>query len=678
MPTKTAAIRINLNYGSFQAGMRKLRTDVQKTGERMGRDLEKPLTKGMNSMKRSLAGMGSQLKNTIKNVARIGGTLATGLLVRDAMQLQKTYRDISFLVNRVPGQALKWQDVQKLVTKAADQTGQSSENMAAAFKEVYSATGNLQYTKDSLEMIGRVATASGKSTAEIATVAHMLKRKWGASAGDMESMMVRFIEKLDRGGLGIDQLSSRFDLVAGEAEAAGMRGERGISQLFGMMEKLDARMGAGMAARGMKTLFQYTKTGTTQMERFEKAGKIKFEPDSTPFEKIRQILEDPKMRSLTMKVFTEMAGTTFEEIARPFYAAYETTMKEKQDEKAAIEAGLTAYDKFIKSTEESHYTIEKLNKQFQERVRRDPAVQMTKALNKVRDAFAQPKMIDALTKFASNLPPLADAVAKFLDYILDHPVTAVAGAGAMKAGGAFAAGALPAMMRNMMYGAGPVGSGGGGGKAPPAPAPGVPAPGGPGGELTRFGKALNFATVGLGTFAAAFAVGSVLYENVIKPLQAKQAEERGAREAEGRQVAITGVSIADRAGTVEQKRKALEDTRKELKQLREKTTSVILSDDQRMGQVLDIFTDIQTPLEQHQDAIKKLETAESILVSSLTKRRIAEDEQRRAAERMTEAMRKSVDYFEDWTRGPAELDAIEPGAKKPEKTKRGYRFKHKR
>jgi alkylhydroperoxidase/carboxymuconolactone decarboxylase family protein YurZ len=501
----------------------------------------------------------------------LGGTIATGMLVKDAVELQTLFRDISFLVERVPGQLLSWEQVQEMVTRSAARTGQTTKDMALAFREVYSATGDLQYSVESLDMIGVAATASGKSTVELATIAHMLQRKWGATGETMNDYMARFIEKLDRGGLGLDQLSARFDIVAGEAEAAGMTGAKGISQLFGILEELDKRMGAGMAARGLKTLLMYLKNGTTQLERFEKAAgkKFKFGIDETPFEKIRKILADPKMREQSMKVFTEMAGTTFEEMAKPFTEAYQGALKEKKSEKQAIEEGLIAYDKMIEKIGASSYTFDKLQDSFQVRKAEDPGVKLRTALNKVRDAFSQPKMVEAIEELADKLPVLADKLAEFIAWVIDNPWKT----GALAIGGRVGA----PMMSGMMFGAGEkvIGEGGGGlamaglRKLGPYAGKAATALGSYSKKLTEWStgpmamhnNALK-AAAGMGAAAAAgWALGTVIREQIIDPML-KEAERKRREAHKVSEEAAAGGKL-----TVEQRQAAIEEIRQKKRKL---------------------------------------------------------------------------------------------------------------
>jgi hypothetical protein len=118
MATRQAAIRLTLNSSSFQAEMRSLTGRAAASGRMMGRAMSAPLSAGLNSAKRSLAEFGSSLKNTIKGYGTLAGTIATGLLTKDALELQGVYRNLAFDVAKLNGEAMTWQDVQKDVDTA--------------------------------------------------------------------------------------------------------------------------------------------------------------------------------------------------------------------------------------------------------------------------------------------------------------------------------------------------------------------------------------------------------------------------------------------------------------------------------------------------------------------------------------------------------------------------------
>jgi len=452
MAMREAGIRVSLKRGDFQAGVKRMTADVQKAGHKMSAAMSRGFVTAGKKMQSVMKGMDRQIAGSIKTMATFGGAFAIGGMIKNSIDLQKQFRDISFLVERIPGQTMDWKAAQELVTDSAMRAGQTIGDMASAFKEVYSATGDLEYTKGAIDSIGIAATATGKSTSELATIAHMLRRKWGATSENMNQLMAQFLEKLDRGGLGIDELSSRMDIAAGEAAAAGMN----VSELFGTLELLDARMGAGMGARGLKTMLMYMKEGTTQMQQLEKAGKIKFEADSTPFEKIRTILKNPKMHEESLKVFTETARSSFDELRKPFVEAYEQAIEARASEQEAIQAGLSAYDKMVTAVSKTDYTWEKLQTRYEKRMDEDPTVKLRAAITKVQKAFTQPKMLSAIERLADLLPTLADGIASLMEFITSNPLGAAGMAAGMRLG-------LPAMMNTLGGGGEMLAAGAGGG-----------------------------------------------------------------------------------------------------------------------------------------------------------------------------------------------------------------------
>jgi len=230
---RTANIKVKLSSGAFTAELKKNERKVKQSAKRMGKSMGKELDTGFARGQKALRNMGKSMGRMIKQAGTLGAAFATAALVKDSVEIHKSFQDISFLVSKLPGQAMKWQEVQDLVTNAANKTTRTTKEMASAFRQVYVATGDLDYAKESLEMIGRAATASGAPIEQIAQVSEMVRRKWKVTGQAADEMLTAFIAKADKGGLSLDQLSTRLDAVAGEAAEMG---------LDGMMERRIWRM----------------------------------------------------------------------------------------------------------------------------------------------------------------------------------------------------------------------------------------------------------------------------------------------------------------------------------------------------------------------------------------------------------------------------------------------------
>jgi len=419
MGSRAANIKIKLSSGAFTGELRRTEQKVKASGKRMGKSLGREMDAGLMRGQRALANMGKSLGRMIKQAGTIGAAFATGALVKDSLDVHKSFQDISFLLSRIPAQAMSWQEVQTLVTAAANDTTRTTKEMAGAFEQVYKATGDLKYSKEILNAIGRTATASGKPIEQIAQVAEMVRRKWKVTGKAAEDAIAQFVEKADKGGLSLDQLSSRLDAVAGEASELGMD----VSELLGTITQLDATMGA-MAPRGMKTLLQYIKEGATQTQRLEKAGRFKFEPNMDALDRIRMIVKSPKAHKEALEVFTETSRTAFDELRKPFTETLEAARKAGMTEEVAQKKALAAYDEMVRQIRKTEMTAADIDRLYEQRIESDPSIKIRQALNKVRDAFAQPKMLDAIGKLADKLPSLAKVVADVVSFIADSPLMA--------------------------------------------------------------------------------------------------------------------------------------------------------------------------------------------------------------------------------------------------------------
>lgn len=419
MAGKTANIKVKLSSGAFTGELKKTEAKVKASGKRMGKSMGRDLNKGFMRGQKALTNMSRSVGRMIKQAGMIGVAFATGALLKDSVEIHKQFQDISFLVSKLPGQSMKVAEVQDLVTQAAERTSRTTSEMAASFRQVYVATGDLAYAKESLDMIGKAATASGAPIEQIAQVSEMVRRKWKVTGKAAEEMLTAFIAKADKGGLSLDQLSTRLDAVAGEAAEMGMD----ASELLGTISQLDSVMGA-MGARGLKTFLQYIKEGATQTMRLEKAGQFTFDPDMDALDRVREIIKSPGAHKEALTVFTETSRTAFDELRKPFVMAMEKAREGGATHQEAQKAGLAAYDKMVTQIRKTEMSASDIDKMYKRRVVTDPSVKMRVALNKIRDAFAQPKMIGAITKLADSLPALAKGVADMVSFIVDNPLGA--------------------------------------------------------------------------------------------------------------------------------------------------------------------------------------------------------------------------------------------------------------
>ena len=94
-------------------------SSVASISNKMGNALKTGMGRGISATKKSLASMGSGMKNLLSKIGGLASAATVGLLVRDAIKMNHQYRNIAFNVNKIKGNAIKWQEVQKLVEQAS-------------------------------------------------------------------------------------------------------------------------------------------------------------------------------------------------------------------------------------------------------------------------------------------------------------------------------------------------------------------------------------------------------------------------------------------------------------------------------------------------------------------------------------------------------------------------------
>ena len=531
-------------------------------GRRMGQAIKGPMVAGLKSARSEVSGLVSGLKSGISIAASLGGALSFASLAKDAISMQNTYRNIAFNVNKVAGNAESWESIQEMINNSVQKTGRSADDLSEAFMTIFEATGDFTLAAKGMEIVGTTATATGHSIGALAATIQLASRKFGIGADGMEDAMTRMIEKTGVGGKGIEELSSRFALMAGEAAGAGMKGAEGMSELLGILLLLDSSIGE-KADPGLKMMFQSIKSGSAQFIRLKKemgAG-IEFTADMSAMDKILATLQSGKGRVAAEQVFTADARVVYDELAKPFDDAMKKAQKLGLSKKEQMDMAVAAFRENIDAASASTMEYSEIQKEAVARLKDDPMIKMNKALALISDAFTKPKMIDAMNKLADKMPAFADAVVWALNTFLDNPWETIAvlvgGKIALAFAGAAVSGAIATGMKTMFARAAVVSAATGGITSLGAggAAAGVTgAVGAAGGGAAAAGVAATVAAAVLAAGAVGAAIGYTTFK------QAEFAEESQAKEfgtQRGAQYAITTAGMAAKGGSKEQMTKAL-------------------------------------------------------------------------------------------------------------------------
>jgi len=654
MASRDAAIRVSMRSSAFKSETRSLESHVKGVGRRMGDALKAPMSAGLNSVRKSIAGIGNTLKGTIRTAATLGGALTAGALVKDAINIQSLFRNIAFSISKIPGHVMDWQDVQALVDNAVYDTKAEVDGLAGSFHDVFKATGDASYAAKAMETVGYATVATGESVDSLTQASQLLKRKFGITEASLTDAMTRFIQLTGSGGKSLDELTGRFAVMAGEARQAGMTGTDGVSQLLGMLLLLDESIGE-KADPGLKNLFQTLKTGTTQLKRIQKEGRIRIDADATALEKIKQILSSTKARAAAEMTITADARTVFDELARPFDVALEEARSKGLKKSAAIDAALEAFDQNISKASRTTMRWDDILKQHASRVDKDPSIALQDAINKVKRAFSQPKMLNAIEKMAEKLPILAEKITEFVDWVVDNPWQAVGSVAGIKIGGAalggFAGSAIPSIFSGLF------GFGGGGSamatatrqatkatiessrkvglvwrglaKTGKGAVDGLAKLGAPGAGFSGVaGKALYAASGLAAAGAAGYGLGKVLYDSVVDPAQ--KADFQNLENVE--EYDFQTRRKLQKTSTIEEKFSLLEETRRERERFKKNEPSLWTV---ATGDLVSLFTDEKSAMEKYNEKSQKLAALQT-------------DTEMAIRNQMAERLKSSGKYNETW------------------------------
>jgi len=456
--TEEAKIVVSVERGTFKSSLKGMEREVAASGTRMKSYLSGAFSAGMGNVKNSIKGIFSGIGQHMKTAMTFGGAIGAGVLIKDALQLQTLYRNIAYNMGKMPGQAMKWQDVQALVSKTVEKTGAKAEDVAAAFGKIAPEIGNLEGSKKTLEAISILATATGGSIDTFSDVAIRAVEKFKISTDRLPEAMSQFESLTGIGGPALDDLGRRFGMMAGAASDAGFTGEEGMRSLLNIMNQVDDLIG-DRAEPALKRFFEVFRVGGKDIKDLEKKMGGKFAKGMGAKEKLESILAkggaartelESKLSGDMMLAFKQMVPA-FDNTLKEALAAGKTKQEATALAVEAFDRSITGADKKTRSYAEN---LEAATKRLKE----DPALQLQKAMNKLQEVMTSPKALESIKKLMDVLPPLAEKMATLLGVILDHPILAGGAALVGRGGMSYASG----MMGNLFRSPWNAGTGGGG------------------------------------------------------------------------------------------------------------------------------------------------------------------------------------------------------------------------
>lgn len=447
MSTREAGIKLTLNNSALLASLDGTADKAKSTGQKIKSGLSAGFSgvggEFLKGGKDALKDVHSGIKNIISTAGTLGGVLSFGEGVHSAMRIVSAYKDIAFAVETSTGKAQSWQAVQADVQSAADRWKISNDEVAASYLELFKTTEDLDYTRAAIDSIGKAHRATGTSVATLTAMASDLNEKFGVTPDKIDSAMTTLIGAVPGGKAGLEELGDKLGLLGASARTVGYEGEAGLKKVLGMLN---------MAGAG---------GGSFKKELMSVIGLLETLGDSDQVKKIEKTLghgtklrdKEGKTRADALEIIMRQTGGKHEELSKVFNGPLLRFTSElgKTYEKAFAETAGDTKTKTAAATAKLSEAMEKAGKvsltsaQLQEQATarlKDPEAQLQDAMNKFKDAFAKPEMIEAMNKFAAILPRVGAGMAWFIEKVFDHPLLA-GGAmlGAKVGGGVLSAGA---------------------------------------------------------------------------------------------------------------------------------------------------------------------------------------------------------------------------------------------
>ena len=415
------SLRISLAPAAFQAGLRQLTDLTTSAGRAMGRSLKEPINAGLKSVRKEIGGMFSDLKDGLRTVGTLDGALAVGSFVRDAVALQQTYGSMAAQVNKVAGNTQTWQTIQQMVQAEIEVTGQKAEDLSATFMEVFKETASVEQARAAMRAVGIAATATGQDINVLAQATQIAMTKFGIKTP--EEALARVISGTGVGGKRLEQLGGSFEMLGEAAAASGTTGGEAMSMMLNLITTMGDK-----AEPGLNAMFQSMKSGSGKVLALQKAmgGSVKFTADMTSLDRIRATFMSDKGRKAAEKLFKADARVVYDKLAEPFDQAYKDAKTAGLSNAAATKAGLEAFDKFIRQAGTATADFAQIQRDAAARIEDDPGKKLDMAVEKIRLAFASPKVLGALDRLADKLPAFAETVIKVINMIIDNPWETVA------------------------------------------------------------------------------------------------------------------------------------------------------------------------------------------------------------------------------------------------------------
>lgn len=443
---REAAVRLTLSNAQFVTSMKQAGDVVQGTALRGKKSMD-AFGASADKVKGKIDAIGGAARTATRFALSLGGAFTVGSAMKDAVVLQRTYRQIAFGVRDANGQMLRAADVQRIAERSAAAAGKKNAEMASTFRDLIDATGDVGFAEKSLTAVGITATATGEELGTVATAADQLHTKFGVSAEGMLDSLAQVFGAAKQGGPKFAEFADVMSNVGAEMMAAGLDGKRGLDFMLGaLVQTDDAFKSLPKQVAGLKAVLR----GLSEKGELKKlAAALGIDSQQLINEKdaiarLRRIFSTGKRGAdaLLSGMHEGEEKRTMEILfVDPFRKALEEAQKSGLKGKAAIDRALLVFDQGVSQMGKATMSGAEMQRQA-DAERKSPEAQLTAALNRLSTAFSQPAIIKAIDDLSQHLPQLAEVVGQVVSFAAQHPLLAGAGALGLNAGGGIISGAI--------------------------------------------------------------------------------------------------------------------------------------------------------------------------------------------------------------------------------------------
>lgn len=185
-------------------------------------------------LKNNLADIGKTANNLGDRLMDVGKAWAAIGFVKQnvavAADLEKTLTEIGITADMSGGQVEQLRQQLRQLS-SADQTNQSVENLARAFKAMVSAGMDNEKAAAAMKAVGRTATATGADIEDLAKTAFTLVDTMGIAPDALDKELNRLAFTGKKGAFELKDMSRYFPTLGAAAKEAGLQGSEGVATL---------------------------------------------------------------------------------------------------------------------------------------------------------------------------------------------------------------------------------------------------------------------------------------------------------------------------------------------------------------------------------------------------------------------------------------------------------------